>query len=258
MLNKVRCPATLFVLGLACLPGGAAGPAAKAAGAEVLGLGALAPSGKVIFLPSAEGGVEAVALFNGKALWQAQGATQPLLATADKVFATAPIKGKRDRLKVVTFDAATGERLGESTPVVFPDWVSVRRDYGRHFRCAARLDNGDLLLIWQARAFSDGGGPPPDPDPQRKEAGGAVRVDAATGKVAPVKGYKPKAADFPRGLDWGNKAVLRGWTFTVKDKYPERAGPYTPTQRTLKAESADRKRSWTRRIAGEVDLPPRP
>ncbi len=257
MLRLARRSAALLVLALAGLPAFVAAPA-RAARADVLGLGILAPSGKVIFLPRAGGGVEAVALFNGKVLWEVKQGPQLLLATDDKVLATAPIEGKRDRLKVVVFDASTGERLRESAPVVFPNWVSVPPDFGRHFRCAARLDKGGLLLIWEARAFSDGGRPPPEPDPQRKDAAGAVRIGIASGKVATVEGYKPKEADFPRGFDWASRDTLNGWTFEVEERQPERGFPYALTRRTLKAGSLDRKRSWSRPIAGAVFLPPRP
>ncbi len=56
---------------------------------EICGVGILSPSGKVVFLPSASGGMEAVALFNGKTLWKTKGASKLLLATGDRVFAQA-------------------------------------------------------------------------------------------------------------------------------------------------------------------------
>ena len=54
----------------------------EATGVTVCNLGVLAPSGKALFLPGTSG-VEAIAVFNGKPLWEAKGAGVPLLATAD-------------------------------------------------------------------------------------------------------------------------------------------------------------------------------
>src|SRR5262249_37328617 len=155
-----------------------------------------------LFLPSAAGGIEAVALFNGKALWESKDASRLLLATDDRVFAQALVKDKRNQVKVVVLDAITGERLLESEVITFPDWVSVRPDYGLRFRSGARLNKGNLVLAWEARAFYDGGPPLPEfgldgkpyVDPNAKKAGGAVRVNLTSRKVATVKGYSPKEA----------------------------------------------------------------
>jgi hypothetical protein len=251
-----------FISGLAMT-----GEPVQAARPNVCGVGILSPSGKVLFLPSASGGIEAVALFNGKTLWQSKGASRPLLATDTRVFAQAPIKDKRNQVKIVVLDAATGERLLESAVIPFPEWVSVRPDFGLRFRSGARLENKDLVFAWEARAFHDGGEPlpafgpdgKPYVDPNAKKAGGALRINLTTGKLSAVKGYQPKEAHFPEDRPtWVGTTRAQGWKFRVEEAGPDPGFPYQLTTRILKAERADGKRSWEHRIAGEVFLPPRP
>jgi hypothetical protein len=246
----------------------AAGPAAPAkAPPLVCGVGVAAPSGKVLYLPSAGGGIEAVALFNGKQLWKAKDASTPLLATADRVFALAQSKGKRNQVKVVALDAATGEPVLRSETITFPDWVSVKRNFGLRFTPAARVEKGALLLLWKARRFRDGGEPPPEfgpdgkpyVDPNARKAAGAVRVDLADGKTAAVAGYQPRDAVFPETEpSWVGPTKLSGWVLRVEERSPDPGFPYSLTRRLLRAETADGARSWQRRIAGEPFLPPRP
>jgi len=224
-------------------------------GVSVCGLGVLSPSGKVLFVPG-EKGVEAVALFNGKTLWETKDTGKPLLATADHVFTQLEVKGKKNQVKLVVLDATTGERIRDSDVMEFPEWVSVPRDYGRHFCSVVRLDKEDVLFIWDAFAFSDGGRPPPTPDPNEKNATGAFRVNLKTGGVTAVKDFKRKDEDYPPELSTQTK--WNGWVFTVQTKNPEPGIPHALTKRTLTAEREDGTVSWKRPIAGKPYLPPRP
>jgi hypothetical protein len=257
-MNAARLACVGFVLGGPFgLLGLAEGSGPRAAPANVCGLGVLGPSGKVLFVPGT-GGIDALALFNGKLLWQSQAASTPLLATDQRVFAQAAVKGKRNRVRVVILDAVGGEHILTSNTITFPGWVSVQPDYGLRFRSGARLEEGGLLLLWDARAFHDGGEPPHDPDPHKKHAGGAVRVDLVTGKVAAVKGYQVNEEDFPPQNGDARAARAGGWEFQVQETWPEAGFPYTLSRRTLKAESSDHRRRWQHPIAGEPYLPPRP
>lgn len=250
--------AVLVVSVLGAVPGRAAPlEAKKTQGLAICGVGVPSPSGKVLYLPGTSGGVEAVALWSGKRLWESDRASVPLLATEDRLFARVALK-KRNQLKVVVLDAITGEQLLTSEPVTFPDWVSVPRDFGLRFQAGARLDKGDLLLLWEARRFRDGGPPPPDPDPYKKHATGAVRIDLATGRVSETD-YKPRENEVPEDEpSWVGKSVYNGWTFQVEEKYPDPGFPHSKVRRWLKAEAADGKREWRHEIGGAVYLPPRP
>ncbi|MCI0700196.1 MAG: hypothetical protein L0241_03815 [Planctomycetia bacterium] len=227
---------------------------APAPGVNVCGLGALAPSGKVLFVPGVSG-VEAISLYNGKRLWETKDTGVPLVASSDFVISQIEVKGKKNQVKLILLDATTGERLRDSDVIEFPEWVSVSPDYGRGFRSAARLDKADVLFIWEARAFTDGGEPPPDPDPNAKTVAGAFRLDVKTGRVSVVKDYKPKEADFPE--EPGTQTKWSGWVFRIEEKWPEVGFPRTLTKRTLIANHDDGKVSWKIPIAGAIFLPPR-
>ncbi len=255
----------LAVMALALAAGGPQTP--PKATPLVCGVGVASPSGRVLYLPSANGGVEAVALFNGKRLWEAKAAHTPLLATADRVFAVARVKGKRNQVKVVALDAATGEKLLRSETITFPDWVSVTRDFGLRFVPAARLEKDAVLLLWKAWSFRDGGPPPPPfgpdgkpyVDPNEKKAAGAVRVDLKSGKASAVTGYQPREAEFPETEPTSvGPTKLKGWILRVEKRSPEPGFPHALSRRILRAEGVGGGRSWERPIAGEPYLPPRP
>ena len=252
-----------------CIPAGVAtaGGAPKAAGHNICGIGILAPSGKVLVLPSASGGIETVALHSGKALWESSAAAKPLLVTDDKVFAQAAVKGKKNQVKLVVLDAVTGERLAESEVISFPEWASVERDYGLSFRSAAHLEKGGLVYVWEARAFYEGGVPPPDfgpdgkpyKDPNAKEDYGAFRMNLSNGKLEAVRGYLPKDAEFTEmhPTSVGN-TKRQNRVFRVEETGPDPAFPHTLTRRVLIVETLEGQRAWTRPIAGDIYLPPRP
>jgi hypothetical protein len=221
----------------------------------VCNLGVLAPSGNVLFLPGTSG-VEAIAVFNGKPLWEAKGTGAPLLATADYVVSQFQVKGKKNQVKLVVLDATTGERLRVSDAIEFPEWVSVPLDFGHRFRSAARLDKNHVLFVWQAHTFSDGGEPPPDPDPNAKQAAGAFRLDVKSRQVVAVKEVQPKQGELP---DWTPGQTKRdGWVFRVEEKSPDPGFPHVLTARTLIAKREDGKGSWQRPLMGQPYLPPRP
>jgi hypothetical protein len=226
----------------------------RTGGVTVTGVGVIAHSGKVLFVPG-ETGVEAVALFNGKALWTAEGTGDPLLATAEHVFAQVPVKGKKNQVKLVVLEAPTGERLRDSEVIEFPEWVSVPVEYGHSFRSAARLDKDTVLYVWEARTFSDRE-PPALPDPNAKRDGGAFRLDPKTGRVSVVKGYDPKDQDFPNTLYTAGR--VGDWVLWVEHLPSTRSAPHNVARRVLKAERTDGTGAWKRPIAGAVDLAPRP
>jgi hypothetical protein len=223
--------------------------------------GVVAPSGKVLFLPGAGGGIEAVPLFNGKTLWRSPDANRPLLATADELFALAEIKGKRNQVRIVTFDAVTGERLRRSQVITLPDWVSVPTAHGRSFRCTALKQGKRLLFVWEATSWRDGGPMPVllpgEKDPAERQDAGGVRIHQTSGKVTPLKGYRPKKGIFP-STDTGTGKTLVGdwWLKVEEDTRTASRSPFV-VRRVLKAQRVDGKGSWTHELAGRVELPPR-
>jgi hypothetical protein len=253
-VTTIRFAVSSFLLLLSGLAMRADDPA-KPTGVIVCNLGVLAPSGKVLFLPGTSG-VEAIAVFNGKPLWEAKDTGVPLLATADYVVSRVQVKGKKNQVKLVVLDATTGKRLRISNALELPEWVSVPLDFGHRFRSAARLDGKNVLLVWEAYTFSDGGEPPPDPDPNAKRAAGAFRLDVKSGGVSAVKKLQPRKGDLP---DWTpGQTKYDGWVFRLEEKSPESGFPHVLTTRTLIAEREDGKGSWKRPLVGQPHLPPRP
>jgi hypothetical protein len=253
-MTVIRFTVCSFLLLLSGLAIRADGPP-KATGVTVCNLGVLAPSGKVLLLPGTSG-VEAVAVFNGKPLWEAKDTGVPLLATSDYVVSQIQVKGKKNQVQLVVLDATTGERLRVSDAIEFPEWVSVQLDFGHRFRSAARLDKNNVLFVWEAYAYSDGGEPPPDPDPNAKKATGAFRLDVKTGQVSAVKDVNPKEGELP---DWTpGQTKHDGWVFRVEEKSPEPGFPHVLTTRVLIAKREDPEGSWKRPLMGQPNLPPRP
>jgi hypothetical protein len=253
-MTTIRFTVTSCLLLLSGLAMRADGPP-KAASVTVCNLGVLAPSGKVLFLPGTNG-VEAISVFNGKPLWEAKDTGVPLLATADYVVSQIPVKGKKNQVKLVVLDAATGERLRISDAIEFPEWVSVPLDFGHRFRSAARLDKNNVLFVWEAYTFSDGGELPPHPDPNAKRAAGAFQLDVKSGRASAVKEVQPREGELP---DWTLAQTKHdGWVFRVEEKSPEPGFPHVLTTRILIAERLDGKGSWKRPLVGQPHLPPRP
>jgi hypothetical protein len=135
------------------------------------------------FSGNAFGGIDAVDLTTGELLWRNNEAGRPLLIDGGRLYAQAGTR--RNRLRVLAFDLARrGECVFESDPVVFPGWVVTGEAPGRSFRAGWRLEDGRLLLDWEAEAWSDGGGRSPGlAFPLRKHAAGLVRIDLDGGPV---------------------------------------------------------------------------
>jgi hypothetical protein len=167
----------------------------------VLPWGVVDAAGKTAYIVNAAGAIEAIELESGKALWDTKEATKPLAVLDKKLVAQAPEKGKANVVRIVVFDTTEkGKKVLESDPVAFPDWVSIGMTHGRSFSSSGRIDKGDLLLSWQARAFYAGGArPTPEIEERaRKNAEGVARVNLETGKVEALDKDKVPAAPGPK------------------------------------------------------------
>jgi hypothetical protein len=141
------------------------------------------PSGQTGFFANARGGIDAVDLATGDLLWETAEAQRPLLVVGDRLYAQAGVR--RNRLRVLAFDLTRrGECLLESDPVVFPGWVVTAEAPGRSFTARWRLERNQLVLAWEARAWSGGSGRLPEVGlAPRKRAAGLARIDLDTGQV---------------------------------------------------------------------------
>jgi hypothetical protein len=226
--------------------------------AHLPGGGVADPAGKIGFFPNTSGGIDAIDLANGKLLWTNKEANRPLLATDDRLITQA---GTTNHVRVLVLDTHNdGKRVLESDLVKFPDWVSVKVDYGRSFTSGARLDGRMLMLSWEARAFYAGGArPTPEIEKAaRKEASGVARIDLQTGKIEALSAEQIAARKLlPVAADKVN-AKVGALTLTVKDT--EAKNPKTPFQkrRTLQAVNEGKEVMWERDIAAPIFLLPRP
>jgi outer membrane protein assembly factor BamB len=187
-------------------------PGDKDATAAVPFFGGVADvEGKRGYVPSADGGVDALDLETGKVLWNSKDATQPLARIARNLIALKPAKNKTNAVVVVVMDADEGKVASESEAVVFPDWVSVGLAHGRSFAAKGRVVDGDLWLRWQARAWYAGGARPTPAIEKaaRKNADGAARVDLKTGKVEMLDADKMPPEPGPKLSDDLIKAASR-------------------------------------------------
>ena len=218
------------------------------------GLGS--PDGSAGYFPAEKGGIEALDLATGKALWASQEANRPLAATGERLYAQASVAGKANQVRVVALEARTGKRVLQSDPAVFPDWVSVGVVYGRTFASGAVLNRDGLLLIWEARAhYAGGAAPPPEiEEAARKEASGVLKVDLETGKVQAVQnGERPKVV-FQAPI----RATVGGRTLTITDEPAGNAANPLQVRRRLQASDAAGRVLWQRMIAAPVQLIPPP
>jgi hypothetical protein len=210
------------------------------------------------YVPGTGGGIDAIDLASGRILWTTKEANRPLLATAERLFAQAPVPGKANQVRIMVFDTTDkGKKLRVSEPVTFPDWVSVGVAYGRSFASTARLHGKKLIYVWEARAWYAGGAaPPPEIEKAaRKAASGVLQADLPLNKWQNLTGEQiPKGT--PQHVPGDvQKAKVGQQTYVIMD----RPGRKTfQRRRTLRALDAGGALLWEQEIAAPVFLPPRP
>lgn len=145
--------------------------------------------GRVGYVSSSSGGIEALDLMTGEVLWSSSEAQIPLLLTRDRLYAQAGIH--RNRMRVIVFDLAhRGEVLLESDSIQFPSWVVTSDSPGHSFHLDPHLDHDLLSLSWKARKWHHSINKPMtvETDKVREQGEGQVRVDLSTGKVFHLAG----------------------------------------------------------------------
>src|SRR5438270_912813 len=117
----VHLRAWFFVAGLALL---GTAPAAADDFVKIPG-GVADAAGKVGYVQSPKGGVDALDLATGKVLWSSAEFARPVALVKDQLVVQVPEKGKANAVRLVVLDAGKqGERGRASDVIQFPDWVS--------------------------------------------------------------------------------------------------------------------------------------
>lgn len=231
---------------------------AQAVSKSLPGGGQADPAGKIGYFPNTVGGVDALALADGKLLWSTKECNLPLAATEKIVYAQ---KGNGNQLRIVALDAGQeGKVAWTSPPLPLPGWASVGPAYGRSFHSAIRMEGGTMFVIWEARAFYAGGARPTAEVEKRArmEASGVARVDLSSGKVDPLDADAIAAGKFfpiPFATVEAGVGALR---LQVQDGPAVNGKNPFERRRTLQALSAAKEIVWQRDIAAPVFLPPLP
>lgn len=179
----------------------AAPPPARAG--HLLGDGSVVDAARgVVYVARPAGGIEALDLSTGRAVWQSDAAAKPL-ALAGGALLAQDEPGPAGELRLATLDPATGsarQRLG----VVLPEGVYATVADGLsgafRVRAASPEEGGPVLIAWTASAAPSSGFLPPDPS-RRAPAGsvaaaeapaargvrrGAARLDLSSGRAFPA------------------------------------------------------------------------
>lgn len=240
MQRSLRSSVLLFTsaaLLLAFAPGAAFGQLAKPAvkplmlesgsGVELADGVVVDGARRVAYVMAPRGGIDAVELESGAALWTSATAARPLLLAGDLLLAQAE-ESEPGRLDLISFDVRDGRRGGLEAGVDLPEGVRARLHDGARssFRVRAGLDGGDVVLSWQATEVGGGElqgylpGPEEGSAPAAKafrRLEGAVALDLDSGAVRPFA----KAVLAPPSLDalpQGQAKGLAGRLFTSADR----------------------------------------
>src|SRR5262249_30889120 len=146
--------------------------------------------GKSAYVAGINGTIDGVDLATGKLIWESKLGSKPLALDGKRLAVQAAEPARPNALRIVVLDlSAEGQLLGKSDPVVFPDWVVLGVAHGRSFTSTGRIDQGNLYLTWEARAWYAGGArPTPEIErAARKEARGVAKVNLDSGKVEMLK-----------------------------------------------------------------------
>jgi hypothetical protein len=184
------------------------------------------PGKKVAYVVNKAGGIDAIELDKGDLLWETKDPARPIALSGKKLLTQVPVTDKGNAVRIVALDTAEkGKKISESDPITFPDWVSISGGYGRSFTSSGRVQDGDLLLNWEARAWYAGGArPTPEIEERaRKNEKGIGRINLESGKVemlpadkAPAEPKLPKEVEkvtsqqYWTGADWQTKPLVAG------------------------------------------------
>jgi hypothetical protein len=202
-----------LVLLAASSAGAAPAPEPKESGRAVIPGGVADAAGAKGFVANADGGVTALDLESGKALWDSKTAGRPVAVAGGRVLVQTADAKTPNALRVVGLDVEKGEKAWESDPIVFPDWAPPveGQGAGRSFFSRARTGGGALLIAWRADTFYWGGAAP---SPQkeaaaRKHADGVARIDLESGKVEMLETAKAPSPPGPKVSKELEKAAAR-------------------------------------------------
>lgn len=160
------------------------------------------PEGHAAYVAAA-GGVAAVRLRDGHALWRSERVQHPLVCDGRRLVAASTSMSASSVVEVAVLDASSnGEVMVVSEPMPLPSWVTASAESLGTLRFAARVMGRSLHLEWEAHARYAGGASPPAQIERTamRRGSGVCEVDLESGSVspAPVNGQERAETDVRR------------------------------------------------------------
>ena len=196
------------------------------------------PDGRLGYVVGLSGAIEALDLASGRVLWTLAETSVPLVVSGQRLVTQAIVSGRPNALRLRVLDSASGKRLRESDPVVFPDWVSVSTSDASTFGIEVRAEGDRVLVSWRASSrYRGGAAPPPEVvNRARKDASGVAQVDLTSGHVemspdeleAPPESPENRADrlshPYRRGASMHSAAVVSGQRAAILELQQDEGG----------------------------------
>lgn len=239
------------------------GPAttAPAAAAPRLPAGVATAGGRVVVLPSVQGGLEAVVVATGDTAWTTVAASDAIGASTGAVAATRGDDGDGAGLWAIVLSATDGSVLAGPISFDLPEWVVPRAIRGAHFRADARFESAERVVFsWYALTFYAGGANPPPEllERARRSAAGSFAVDLRSGAVIDRQTAEP--ASIPMEIPPPVAVLLGSLDLRLAEGEPKKGNdPILRHPRQLVATDPKSGRiAWTRPLPDRLEPIPHP
>lgn len=213
--------------------------------------------GSIAYVAGSGDTVEAIDMANGQPIWDSKKAIRPLAITENSIVCVGQrVPNRPNTILVVMLDPATGALQKQSQIIEFPDWVAVDGGIGLQFASTANVENGDLVIRWQAVRQSIQPGPKVTAEviaASRRNSTGVARISLETGEGKVTEDGMLTPPNIPRLGKFTDVGSKRLRMTEATERVP---GGITLLRRTI--EAADRttgRPMWQHEVASDVILP---
>ncbi|HZY60826.1 MAG TPA: hypothetical protein VFE56_13755, partial [Candidatus Binataceae bacterium] len=151
------------------------------------------PAAGAAFLMNSQGGIGAIELSSGRALWNTTSAAKPLALFDRRLVAQADPAVDSHALPIVVLDTKNGKVVFK-TSLQMPPGVSpsINDTLGASFSAEARVQRDNLIVSWNFRRQTISGIARPGSTPERIETG-AASLDLKTHHVETLTAQRAAA-----------------------------------------------------------------
>lgn len=207
--------------------------------------GVAGPEKLIGYIGEPAGGIEAIDLAAGGLHWRTETAAWPAIVIEKWLAVLCFARDLPGALQVVTLDRSKqGQRVVESDPLVFPDWVSAAIIPEEFFSYRVSADRRVLIFEWEAHARYRGGAPPPASvlAQATRDAAGIFRVDIETGEIKSLPAEKQIEISLPAvwqqqslfSYQMGPSSSWHTEPWAVDDKFAAIIGEVLEDQQSLR------------------------